>query len=57
MAKHRCSFDEIARKALIDIYKIVKELDQKVDYIIEDQRNLYYSRDNSKTDYYGEKNV
>ena len=51
MARHRCSFDEIARKALMTVYKVVKELDKKVDYIIEDQRNLYYDRDRSRTGY------
>ena len=38
MARHRCGFDEIARKALMDMYKMVREPDRKVDYVIERRR-------------------
>ena len=43
MAKRRCNFQDRERKVLFSLYKIVKELDQKMDYVIEGQRDLYYS--------------
>ena len=41
--KRRCNFQDRERKALFSLYEMVKDLDRKVDYIIEDQRGLYYA--------------
>ena len=42
MAKRICNFNEKERKAIHSLCDIVRELDQKLDYIIEGQRELRY---------------
>jgi len=44
MVKRRCNFQDRERKALFGLYELVKALDQKVDYVIESQREHYYSQ-------------
>lgn len=50
MARHKCGFGELERRALLSFYKIVKDIDrkmddidQKINYAIESRRNYYYS--------------
>jgi len=52
MVKRGCNFRDGERKALFSLYEIVKGLDQKMDHIIENQRDLYYSTKIKK--WYGE---
>ena len=42
MAKHRCNFRDREQKVLSSLYELVKGLNQKVDYVIEGQQDLYY---------------
>ena len=43
MAKKTCNFDERQQTILLRLYEMVRSLDQKVEYVIEGQRDLYYS--------------
>ena len=43
MAKQTCNFDERQQTILLRLYEMVRALDQKVEYVIEGQRDLYYS--------------
>ena len=43
MAKHKCGFGELERKTLFKLCGMVKDIDKKVDYMIESRRNDYYS--------------
>lgn len=42
MAKHRCNFGELERKILLRLYEIVKDMEQKMDYVIEKREPYYY---------------
>ena len=42
MAKARCNFGDVERETLFRLLAIAKDLDRKVDYVIEGQRDLYY---------------
>ena len=42
MANRRCNFTDTERETLLRLLEIVKDLDHKLDYVIETQKDLYY---------------